>query len=447
MRIINWLQMKYINKLKFFQKQSKNDVFKNMAILAMGVGGAQVISLALTPVLTRIYTPEDFGILAIFMAVVGIVSPFSTLRYSVPIPLLKKDGIAINLFALTTCILLFLTTLVIFILSFYVDEIFEIFSIGNLVSYWWLIPIMIFVSGSYEILNAWSIRQKYFKAISKSNVFKTLSSSLVKIFLGVLEVKPMGLLVGAIFANIYGTVFLAKSNFQSIKGNIRYITKKRIVFLAQRYVEYPKYRLPSQFILVLSQQAPLLFLATFFGANVVGYFGLTMMVLSVPLALFGSTTGQAYYAEIAKIGRKDPIKIYEVTQDVIKKLFLLSLVPFLILFFFSPALFNMIFGENWNESGEYASMMSFYMLTAFISSPLANVLSVFEHQLMFLKLNIIRLIVIGITFFMCWFLHCSASETIALYSFTMSMYYIYLSFYIMKTIQKYTKKGDSLFEK
>jgi len=432
--------MKYIDKLKFFQKQSKNDVFKNMAILAMGVGGAQVISLALTPVLTRIYTPEDFGILAIFMAVVGIVSPFSTLRYSVPIPLLNKDGIAINLFALATCILLFLTILVIVILSFYVDEIFEIFSIGNLVSYWWLIPIMIFVSGSYEILNAWSIRQKYFKAISKSNVLKTLSSSLVKIFLGVLGVKPMGLLVGAIFANIYGTVFLAKSNFQSIKENIRYITKKRILFLAQRYAEYPKYRLPSQFILVLSQQAPLLFLATFFGANVVGYFGLTMMVLSVPLALFGSTTGQAYYAEIAKIGRKDPTKIYEVTQDVIKKLFLLSLIPFLILLIGSPILFNTIFGDAWYESGVYASIMSFYMLTAFVSAPLANALSVFEDQLMFLKLNIIRLILLIVLFSISWIIHLSAIETIFLYSMSMSGYFIYLSYYILKTIKE--KKRD-----
>ncbi len=429
--------MKYINKLKFFQKQSKNNVFKNMAILAMGVGGAQVISLALTPILTRIYTPEDFGILAIFMAVVGIVSPFSSLRYSVPIPLLKKDGIAINLFVLTICILLFLTTLVIFILSFYVDEIFEIFSIGNLVSYWWLIPIMIFVSGSYEILNSWSIRQKHFKAISKSNVFKTLSSSLVKILLGTLGVKPMGLLVGAIFANIYGTILLAKSNFQSIKKGMRYITRKRIVFLAQRYAEYPKYRLPSQFILVLSQQAPLLFLATFFGANVVGYFGLTMMVLSIPLTLFGSTTGQAYYAEIAKVGRKNPRKIYEITQDVIKKLFIFSLVPFIILLLFSPWLFRIVFGEDWYESGEYARMMSFYMLTAFVSAPLVNALSVFENQLMFLKLNIIRVILLGITFFICWLFQFTSNETIAFFSLMMSLYFIYISFFILNTIKGY----------
>ncbi len=427
--------MKYKNILNYFKKQSDNDVFKNMGILAIGVGGAQVISFALTPILTRIYTPEDFGILAIFMATAGVIGPFATLRYSVPLPLLKKDGIALNLFMLAVIILLVVTSLVVSILNLYAEVIFDLFSISSLIPYWWFIPIIVFGSGAYEILNGWSIRQKNFKAISKTNVFKTLSGSLMKIVFGLAGIKPMGLLIGTIFANIFGAIFLAVSNYKNIIKNIKHVNKYRVKFLLKRYSEYPKYRLPSQFILVLSQQAPLFFLATFYGADVVGFFGLTLMVLSVPIALFGSTTGQAYYAEVAKIGRKNPEKIYYLTKDVVKKLFLFSLIPFLILLIGSPWLFGIIFGENWYKAGEYASVMSFYMLTAFVSAPVINALSVFENQLMFLKLNIIRLMLLIILFFISWLMHLNASETIFFYSIGMSGYFIYINYVIFKTIK------------
>lgn len=433
--------MKYISKIKtkLFKNSSDNDVFKNMLILATGVGGAQVIGFATMPILTRIYKPEDFGILSVFMAAIALLIPFTTLRYSVPLPLPKQDGTAINLFAVSIVILLTVTSIIAFLLGFYADVIFDMFSINSIIPYWWLMPIAVFGSGLHQILNSWSIRQKNFKAISRTTIFQTLSSGLMKIGLGLAGMKPMGLLIGTIFANIFGAVLLVVSNFRSVKTNIKHIRTKRMKFLLKRYIEYPKYRLPSQFILVMSAQAPLLFLAAFFGADVVGYFGLSMVALSVPFALFGNTTGQAYYAEVAKIGRKDPKQIYEVTKDVIKRLFLFSLAPFLILLVGAPWLFSIVFGDNWHEAGVYASIMSFYMLTAFVSAPLANALNVFEDQLMFLKLNILRLIVLVVLFLISWLIDLGATKTIMFYSGVMSLYFIYLSYFILKTIK--SQKG------
>ena len=437
--------MKYLNWYKriFIKKNSGNDVFKNMGILALGAGGAQIIGIAATPILTRIYSPENFGVLAIFMSAVGLIGPFMTMRYVVPLPLLKNDGLAINLFAITIIFLVFFTLLSLFSLTFYSEIIFNFFSINVLVDYWLLVPFAIFTAGLFEILNSWSIRQKNFKAISKTNVFQVISSSLSKIGLGILEFKSIGLLVGTIFSSAFAAFMLLLSNYSTIKNNIKHIRKKRIIFLLKYYIEYPKYRLPSQFLLVVSRQAPLLFLAAFFGSDIVGYFALTMTTLSLPFALFGNTTGQAYYAEISKIGRKNPVKIYEVTKDVIQKLFFFSIIPFLILLIFSPWVFSIVFGENWMEAGIFTSLMSFYMLSAFISAPLANALSVFENQLMFLKLNIIRLIVLFGVFSISWLLSLDARETILFYSIGMSLYFIYLSYYIMKTIKSHMKGNEN----
>ena len=432
--MLDHLQKKLTNS-NLLKQKSTNDVFKNMLILATGVGGAQLIGFALAPILTRIYAPEDFGALSVFMAATGLLLPFGTLRYSVSLPLPKQDGIAINLFVLSIMILLITTCILTFSLFLYTDTIFDMFFINSLLPYWWLMPVALFWSGLHEILDSWSIRQKNFKIISRTNIFQVLISGLVKIGLGVAEMKSLGLLIGTVFSNIFATALLAAGNIKSIKINIKYIRTKRMKFLLNRYAEYPKYRLPSQFILTLSKQAPLLFLAAFFGTGVVGYFGLSMMVIGIPLALFGNTTGQAYYAEVAKIGRKDPGVIYELSKDVIKRLFLFSIVPFFLLLFGAPWLFSIVFGDNWYEAGVYTRIMSFYMLAAFVSTPLANALNVFEEQLVFLKLNILRLIILMVLFFISWMIDLGATETIIFYSGMMSLYYMYLSHFILRTIR------------
>ena len=140
----------------------------------------------------------------------------------------------------------------------------------------------------------------------------------VKIGLGFLGIKPLGLLIGQVFTQAGGIVSLFKSFQGKLKANFKHVSRKRMVFLLKHYAYFPKYRLPSQFLLILSTQAPFLFFAWQFGAETTGQLGLSMMMLALPMTLFGQTTGQAYYAEIARIGRRNPQKIYKITK-IMKK--------------------------------------------------------------------------------------------------------------------------------
>lgn len=431
-------------KIAFFGNKVDSDIFKNMFILATGVGSAQIIGLVAMPFLTRMFTPENFGILAVFIATVGIIAPFSTLRYSVSTPLPKQDGIAINILFISLVSVLIISAVITLSFGMFAESIFSFFSITGLVEYWWLIPVVVLVNGFREILESWSTRTKRFKLKAKVNVLQTFSSSGLKLGFGLLSMTSMGLLIGTIVGNILATIVLFKGLYHSIKSKLRYISISRLKFLMVYYLEYPKFRLPSQFLLVFSQQLPLLFLASFFGSDVVGYFSLTSMAISIPFALFGNTTGQAYYAEIAKVGRKNPKKIYEITVSVIRRLFLFSFIPFLILLFASPQLFSVAFGSDWYEAGVYSSIMSFYMLTAFVSAPLANSLNVFENQWLFLKLNIIRLLVLVVIFYGSWLIELEAKETIIAYTTGMSIYYLYMSYYILRTIKNEVLKKNQI---
>jgi O-antigen/teichoic acid export membrane protein len=244
------------------------------------------------------------------------------------------------------------------------------------------------------------------------------------------------LLIGHIVSQSGGILSLIFSFQKKFQKNIKYLSRQRLLFLFKHYSDFPKFRLPSQFLLVFSSQIPFIFSAKLFGAETTGQMGLALTALALPMSLLGESTGQAYYAEIAKIGRKNASEIYQLTKDITKKLFLISIPPFLVLLFGGPFLFDFVFGKPWREAGVFASVLAIDLLAQFVSSPLVNALSVFEKQFMFLKINILRsMIVIGI-FIFGYLMNLSAISIIIIYSLSLATFRIYVSFSVFSVIKK-----------
>lgn len=421
---------------KHATKLNSSSIFKNMLVLATGSGIAKIIGIASIPVITRIYSPEHLGALAVFVAMAALLVPFGTLRYSVALPLPKSDALALNLAVASFAFLIIVSLLSIIVMGFAAEPIMNLLSMPSLIPYWWLLPIAIFGAGLYEMLNSWAIREKAFKPLAKTKIWQSILGAITKIGLGLIGLKPAGLLIGHIVTQSAGILSLGKILLSKLKLHQTKITKKRINFLLKRYREYPKYRLPSQFLLVFSMHAPLLFSAWLFGAEVTGQLGLALMALALPIALFGNTTGQAYYAEIAKLGRKQPEKIYQITKTVTLKLFLVSIPPFLILLFLGPWLFELVFGSEWGQAGLFASILAIYLLMQFISAPIVNALSVFEQQLEFLMINVRRSILIVIVFSTAYYLSFDSITTLVTFSIVLAFHYFWVTFTIFRVIKK-----------
>ena len=210
-----------------------------------------------------------------------------------------------------------------------------------------------------------------------------------------------------------------------------------MIFALKRFADFPKYRLSSQFLLIVSTKAPLLYFAWHFGPETTGQLGLALTMIALPMTLFGQTTAQAYYAEIAKIGKKNPEKIYNITKNITKKLFLVSIPPFLILLIGGPWLFQFVFGEIWREAGVFASILAIYLLSQFVDSPIVNALNVFEKQGYFLQINIVRCVIILVVFFLSFVFKFSTINTLMTYSVGLSLQRVFVYIRIMKTIKKF----------
>jgi O-antigen/teichoic acid export membrane protein len=233
-------------------------VFRGMATLAMGTGTARLVGLACIPLLTRIYTPSDYGVLAIFSSLVSVVAPILGLRYALAIPLPRTDGMAMNLMALSSVLLLVTGIVAILLLWLFGPIILTWISMEVLIPWRWLVVLGAMATALYETLSMWATRQRAYSVIARTQVTQSVLGEGVKLALGLLAFKPFGLLLGQIVSQSSGaSAFLVQFRHVYKKNRVR-IRYKRMAFLLHYYRSFPQYRLPSVVLLSLSVQAPLI---------------------------------------------------------------------------------------------------------------------------------------------------------------------------------------------
>lgn len=417
----------------------ENTIYKNMAKLLVGDGIARIMGFIVTPLLTRIYSPAEMGNLAVFTSFVAILVPFSTLRYPLLVPVLKDDKTAFSLSYATFLMLLCSTILIIISLSFFKNDIFSLFSVEQLSDFWWLIPVSYFSLGLYELFYQWSLRKKEFALLSKSKVLQKSVGSAMQIGLGIAKFGPLGLILGSIFSDAGGLSLFVKNFKKDIVYNYRFIRWSRMKIILKKFVNYPVYRLPAQFLLSLSGKMPLLYFAWKFGAGITGQVGLATTMVSIPVTLLGSSVGKAFYAEISSMGNSKRNEILYITRKVIQKLFFISLIPTILTVLFAPKLFELFFGEDWLEAGVFARILAIYLITQFVYSPISEGLfNILKKQSIVLCLKIIRILIISMALGACYYWNLSPTVSLLIYSIGMASNYILATFIIINAV-KYQK--------
>ncbi|APX94984.1 hypothetical protein BWR19_10155 [Halomonas sp. 1513] len=407
-----------------------------MATLALGSGIARIIGIAAIPILTRLYNPEDFGVLVVFTALLSILAPFLTFRYVLAIPLPRHDGMAFNLLMLSTGLMLIVTLSITLLLWAFGVQLLGIFSMEELAPWWWLISMGLLASASYEMLTLWATRRRNYRIIARTSVWQSASGSIVKIGLGLLALKPAGLLIGQVVATGGGISSLLRGFGGEFRENWRFLRWSRMRKAAWRHRGFPFFRVPSQFLLATSSQAPLLFMAALYDANTTGQFGLALMALGLPLQLFGRTLAKAFYAEAANLGYKRSGEVRSMAHAVIKRLAFFSLLPAIALLVFGPMFFSLVFGDEWIQAGTFASILAVYLVFQFVQTPVAYIFYIFDGQKKLLALNLQRVLLLFICFGVSYLFNFTPEATIWAYALTLSAHYLMSTWYALRFIPR-----------
>lgn len=410
----------------------KSNVLKNMLTLLWGILAARFLGLAAMPLITRMYTPESLGAMSVFIAVTFVMAPVFTMRYPVALPTCYSLGVTRNIVVLS-----FLTSTFIFLTLLSVLFFFDKFDaitkyVGDKKYIYYCLFGAYFLSLN-ETVSMWGTRLKKFKLMSLAEGSQAFIGVLWKIVGGLLGAGSNALIIGQSIQQTLGSLLLMRVFYNDFHSNRGKITKRRLFKLAYLYIDYPKYRLPSHFLMAFSMQSPVIFVSIIYGGEAAGYVGLAMMAIAMPVTIIGKALGSAYYAEIGTLS-KDGEKASRVTTEVVKKLLLASIIPAVMIFVGGEYIFILVFGEEWKAAGKIASLMSFYMIGQLVANPIMNVFNVFGGQKIYLIINGIRALLVT-TVFLLFSKNYGVYFTMAVYSALMGVFYILVVLFAFKLIK------------
>jgi len=355
--------------------------------LVSGTTVAQALGVLLAPLLTRLYSPESFGVLALFTSITSIVGVVASLRYELAIMLPEADEEGANLLAVSLGFVLLITGLTVPVVILGRPLLLHLLKAPALGPYLWLIPAMVFFAGAFEALNYWNSRTRHFGRQSLAQVISTTSTQVTRLGAGYAGHATTGTQIGTAVLGPALSAFVLGCGIWHDNGRLfRFSVRwQRMLAGMKRYQRFPLFEIWSGLLNTVSWQLPALLLTQFFSATVVGHYSLGLRVLQLPMGVIGGAIGRVFFQRAAEARIEG--KLAQVTQGGFRRLVMIGLFPMLILALIGREAFAVVFGAQWAEAGTYAQILSVWTCFWFISSPLSTLYGVLERQDLSLALN------------------------------------------------------------
>lgn len=373
----------------------KKGFFSDVLKLVSSATIAQALSILLSPILSRLFSPEAFGTAEVFASILSVISVMVCLSYELAIMLPEKDEDASNL----------LVGSLIFVGVFTVLTALSVLLLKSLIPRWlgapdlepllWLLPIGVLTNGVHIALRYWNTRRKRFGFLSGVQIASSVSKRALQVGAGGLGYVGPGSLVGS---NVFGFLLpafgLGYKTWQCDKHALLRVNRRSIARLLRRYRKFPLVNSWSRLFSSLSLNIPALLLSTFFTQEVVGLYSLGRRVILLPMTLIANAIQQVFFQRVS-VEKSRQGTTHTTVKSVFQSLLLIGLGPLAGISVIAPELFGFVFGKEWVEAGLYMRWMTPWMLLRLISSPISNLISVLERQEVGLYFQVSKLLLTG----------------------------------------------------
>lgn len=353
---------------KYWNMYFKADSFlRNLSIVMSGTVLAQVIGFAAMPIVSRLFTVEDFGIFGTFQSILGVLSAGITLQYTQAVVLPKEKKDAINVFIVSSISSISLAILLLILSISFQNHLLSFINFTNIL-YIYLAVVASFVFGMNQTFQAWCIRVKAFKNTSLSQIISTVSSTMIWLAAGYFKFGAIGLVLGSILANLIASMNLARVFFSDLVNIRKEINKSKVLELAKKYRDFPLYAAPQNVMNALSQGLPVLLLGYFYGVEVAGFYAFGIKILQAPMNLVLNPLRQVLFQKTTEVYNNGG-NLFKLYRKVTIGLIVVAFIPCVILFVWAPQIFSIVFGQDWFEAGNYARWLVIWLFIGFANVP------------------------------------------------------------------------------
>lgn len=351
---------------------------RGIAAIMLGTALGQVIAFGASPVLSRLYSPEDFGVFSVINALAMLLGTGMALRYELAVPLPREDHDARTLVVLGGVVTASTTILSIAVIAIFSGMIDQIVTDTRLRPWVITVPLIAASLATFRILNQWALRQQRYAATARRNVVQSVSTVAIQLCVGMGLIGPAGLIAGLAGGQAVGAASLIHG--AGLRGHSSWADLRR---LARRYRRFPMLLAPSGILNAAGVYVPVILFATLYTSQVAGWFGFTQRMLALPITLVGQAVAQVYLSELAQSRRRGgggrQLALFRAASA---RLMIVGGAGALCLILLARPVFPLVFGEAWRESGAMAQALAVSLALQFVASPLSQTLIVYERTVL-----------------------------------------------------------------
>lgn len=390
-----------------FKISRQNAFAHNVLLLASSTALAQLISVGVMPLVTRLYSPSELGTIAIFIAFLGFWAGTLSLRFESAL-LIAESQVESHVVCRLAIIIAVCMSLIGAALLYLLQSLklmgFELLPIWAA-----LIATPIFMGyGFFMVYRAWALRAGLLKLITRTTITRSGAGAVSKLSFGFMGWGVLGLMLAELIAacaSMLKLVIATTRHYASSKP--AHIKQSALRAASKRYAKFPLLEAPSVWLDALAQALPVPLIAMLYGAEAAGWFGLARTVVSVPNAQIGSAIADVFQMELSKAAlARDASRAQALFRSIMSRALLFGLVPLLLTVFLLPHFMPWVFGAAWAQAGAVAAALAPWFYAALVISPLSRALSVLQAQELKLYYDIaivfLLLLAFGLARVMAW---------------------------------------------
>ena len=353
---------------------------KKVLQVAGGTAVSQGLLVLAAPLLTRLYSPADFGVLAVYLSLVSVLVIVASLRYESALPIPETDLEAVQLLAGCLLLVALTTSVTSVVLYLARDRILAWMGAPALAAYLWLVPVSILGAGFYQVFNCWAIRKGGYGRIARTKVTQGITTLSLQLAVGAVASGPVGLLVGDAAGRSNGTRTLAMLDWREDWRLLRAVQMPDLWRALVRFRRFPFISSSAAFMNSLNLRLPGLLLAIHYGPAVAGGFILAQRVFALPSSVIGESVAQVYFGEFAQMSKGNAGGLMGLFRGTVQRMLLLGLPVMLLSSVAGWFLFPVIFGAAWKQAGLFVVAIAPMALAQFAGACADGSLLVLERQ-------------------------------------------------------------------
>lgn len=388
---------------------------RKLSILASGTVLGQALVILSSPLLTRLFTPEEFGLFAVFAGLAGIAGGLAGLRYEFAIPVMEADADAAALTVVTALVALVVALVLAWLIWAFGDWFVDVVNAPALDPWLWLLPPAVLVWGLGTALTYWSVRRRTYTVNAVNRTLQLGSQAGSQIGLGWLGTGGVGLIMGYTLGY---AVRLGHFLHRLPAADRRLMTSQPPATLWRKAREnwrYPAFGCPSAAFQSICQHAPAILLAALYGPVLAGFYALSQRIMGLPVRMLSEAAAKVFIGEIRDI---DPARLHRYFLRTTFLFFSIGCLGALPLILFAPQLFSWIFGRPWLEAGEITRLLIPLYLSKFVEQPVSIILYYFKKQHWHLVSTALNFVALLTSFGIGYLLSLDAHATILIFSVT-----------------------------